>query len=152
MRFCSCFYSWDEWTPPHKWTVTGKYIEGRRMYIATRALDGYERKHIGDVEHYGEYSEDKGAVERLAEELNASEEKDRMAMRAKERMSASCPNCHDNYYPRKVEYDKGIFQMKCFECTGCYYRSKSSPFILFAKMNWNLARAPKRRKRRRRWH
>lgn len=145
MSFLSCWYGWGA---PNKWTVMDKYIDGMHMYIAARALDGYERERIGNIEHYGEYSEDRGEAERLAEELNAKEEKERMAMRAKRRMSASCPNCLDHYYPRMVEYKKGIFQMKRFECTKCYHSSKGSPFILFAKMNWNLARASKRRRRR----
>lgn len=57
-----------------EWRVMSNIIGGRCKYIAYRIIDEGAPMHSGNIVYYGEYSEDRGAVERLAGELNAKEE------------------------------------------------------------------------------
>lgn len=60
--------------PKSEWKVQCNYIAGvGRSYIAMRVLDTSQTVHSGNVEHYGEYSEDREEIQRLVERLNAGE-------------------------------------------------------------------------------
>ena len=57
-----------------EWKVQCNYIsELRRRYIAYRIRNVNEPVHSGNIEHYGEYSENREEIEKLVEELNARE-------------------------------------------------------------------------------
>ena len=44
-----------------------------KSYIAFRVIDESQPTQEGNIEHYGEYSENREEIEKLAEELNARE-------------------------------------------------------------------------------
>lgn len=44
-----------------------------KQYIAYRVLDVDEPVHSGNIEHYGEYSENPEEIQKLVDELNARE-------------------------------------------------------------------------------
>ena len=57
-----------------EWRVQSNYISGvGERYIAYRIKDLNEVVHSGNIEHYGEYSEDREAVQKLVDELNRRE-------------------------------------------------------------------------------
>jgi len=53
------------------WRVLSQDINYRKMYIAGRQLDPAQPLHGGNVEYYGGYSDERGGVEALVEDLNA---------------------------------------------------------------------------------
>ena len=52
------------------WMLKSNIIGGRTMYIAVRIRNVGEVVHSGNMEHFGEYSEDLEAVRRLVNRLN----------------------------------------------------------------------------------
>jgi hypothetical protein len=57
-----------------EWKVQCNFISGLgRRYIAYRILNVNEPMHSGNIEHYGEYSENKEEIQKLVDELNAKE-------------------------------------------------------------------------------
>lgn len=57
-----------------EWKVQCNYISGLgRRYIAYRIRNVNEPVHSGNIEHYGEYSENREEIEKLVKELNARE-------------------------------------------------------------------------------
>ncbi len=57
-----------------KWCAMANVIGGKMKYIAGRIIDENEPLHSGNVEHFGEYTEDEAAVCEIAEALNKAEE------------------------------------------------------------------------------
>ena len=57
-----------------KWCAMANVIGGKMKYIAGRILDEDEPLHSGNIEHFGEYTEDEYAVKEIAEALNKAEE------------------------------------------------------------------------------
>ena len=56
------------------WKVQSNYIAGLgERYIAYRVLDVSQPVHSGNVEHYGEYSENEEEVRKIVDELNRKE-------------------------------------------------------------------------------
>jgi len=58
---------------PGPWRVFSQDINYRKMYIAGRQIDPTQPLHGGNVEYYGAYSDNRGEVEALVADLNASE-------------------------------------------------------------------------------
>lgn len=56
-----------------EWKVQCNPIGGKYLYIAYRILDESKPVHSGNIEHYGEYSENEEDVQKLVDELNAKE-------------------------------------------------------------------------------
>lgn len=57
-----------------EWKVQCNYISGLgRRYIAYRVLDVNEPIHSGNIEHYGEYSDNQEDIQKLVDQLNAKE-------------------------------------------------------------------------------
>ena len=48
-------------------------IGGKYLYIAYRVIDMSKPVHSGNIEHHGEYTENKEEVQKLVDELNAKE-------------------------------------------------------------------------------
>ncbi len=57
-----------------KWCAMANVIGGKMKYIAGRILDEDEPLHSGNIEHFGEYTEDEATVCEIAEALNKAEE------------------------------------------------------------------------------
>lgn len=57
-----------------KWCAMANVIGGKMKYIAGRILNEDEPIHSGNIEHFGEYTEDEEAVKQIAEALNKAEE------------------------------------------------------------------------------
>lgn len=57
-----------------KWCAMANVIGGKMKYIAGRILNEDEPLHSGNIEHFGEYTEDEDAVCEIAEALNKAEE------------------------------------------------------------------------------
>lgn len=55
---------------PGPWRVFSQEINHRMMYIAGRQLDATQPLHGGNVQYYGGYSDNRGGVESLVEDLN----------------------------------------------------------------------------------
>lgn len=58
------------------WRVFSQVIDDRRIYIAGRPRDPTQPLHGGNVEHSGEYTTDRDAVEARVAELNATQEEE----------------------------------------------------------------------------
>lgn len=56
-----------------EWKVMSNRIDGKKLYIAYRIIDTSAPMHSGNIETYGEYSEDERAIEQLVDELNGKE-------------------------------------------------------------------------------
>ncbi len=56
-----------------KWKVQCNTIGGKYLYIAYRVIDMSKPVHSGNIEHHGEYTENKEEVQKLVDELNAKE-------------------------------------------------------------------------------
>lgn len=57
--------------PKSEWKVQSNYIAGLgKRYIAYRVLNVNEPVHSGNIEHYGEYSEDLAEVQKTVDRLN----------------------------------------------------------------------------------
>ena len=56
-----------------KWKVQSNTIGGKYLYIAYRVIDMSKPVHSGNIEHHGEYTENKEEVQKLVDELNAKE-------------------------------------------------------------------------------
>ncbi|MDI6720399.1 MAG: hypothetical protein QMD46_12385 [Methanomicrobiales archaeon] len=56
---------------PGPWRVLSQVIGDQRMYIAGRQLDPAKPLHGGNVEYSGEYTTDRGAVEKRVSDLIA---------------------------------------------------------------------------------
>ena len=56
------------------WKVQCNPIGGKYYYIAYRILDVSKPVHSGNIEHYGEYSENQAEIKKLVAELNAKED------------------------------------------------------------------------------
>jgi hypothetical protein len=57
-----------------KWCAMANIIGGKMKYIAGRILNEDEPLHSGNIEHFGEYTEDEAAVCEIAEILNKAEQ------------------------------------------------------------------------------
>ena len=55
------------------WKVQCNTIGGKYLYIAYRVIDVNKPVHSGNIEHHGEYTENKEEVQKLVDELNAKE-------------------------------------------------------------------------------
>lgn len=55
------------------WKVQCNPINGKYMFIAFRIIDVSKPIHSGNIEHYGECSENKEEIQKLVDELNAKE-------------------------------------------------------------------------------
>ena len=77
-----------------KWKVMNQFIPGvGEVYRAYRLLDTKQPMHSGNVEFYGDYSEDRDEVEETVERLNAMEE------RQEETRAQKCPVCGREFVP-----------------------------------------------------
>ena len=56
-----------------KWVVQANPVGGEMLSIAMRKLRNDEILHGGHIEHHGEYTTDRAAVEELVNRLNAEE-------------------------------------------------------------------------------
>lgn len=56
-----------------KWKVQCNPVGGKYLYIAYRVRNVNEPVHSGNIEHYGEYSENAEEIQKLVDELNAKE-------------------------------------------------------------------------------
>ncbi|MGI6751112.1 MAG: hypothetical protein ACOX4U_00605 [Anaerovoracaceae bacterium] len=61
--------------PKSKWKVQSNVIAGKKMYIPYRILNTDLLVHSGNVEHFGEYTEDRSEAEHMVEMLNEEEPK-----------------------------------------------------------------------------
>lgn len=57
-----------------KWQPMWMVIGDGMKWIASRVLNTDHVAHSGNIEHYGEYTKDKQAVEKLCKELNEQED------------------------------------------------------------------------------
>lgn len=55
------------------WKVQCNVINGESMYIPYRVRNTDEVVHSGNIEHYGEYTNDKAEAQALVDKLNAKE-------------------------------------------------------------------------------
>ena len=77
-----------------KWKTMNQFIPGvGKVYRAYRLLDTKQPMHSGNVEFYGDYSEDCDEVEETVERLNAMEE------RQEETRAQKCPVCGREFVP-----------------------------------------------------
>ena len=82
-----------------KWKVQCNYVPGvGKLYRAIRLLDTRRIEESGNIEGYGEYSEDRDAVQETVDKLNAAEEMN-PSERKDELVASRCPVCGREFFP-----------------------------------------------------
>lgn len=57
-----------------EWYVQNNYVAGKgHLYIACRVRNTNQVIHSGNIEHYGEYTEDREAAQEIVDKLNSGE-------------------------------------------------------------------------------
>lgn len=80
-----------------KWMVESKYIPGvGKMYRAIRLLDANRAMESGNIEGYGEYSEDRDEVQETVDHLNAPEAANDVR---ENHLMRTCPVCGREFRP-----------------------------------------------------
>lgn len=56
-----------------EWYVQRNPVAGQDLFIACRVRDISKTVHSGNLEHYGQYSEDRQQVQEIVDKLNSGE-------------------------------------------------------------------------------